>query len=261
MTAEQLQSYLMQRTVVDSPDAWPGWLITLALTWLGLCALLTLHALLHRRRRHPPARRRDAERLYLYPSALRLWHLLNALLFLFLLFSGLLLHAAPLPLAATRWLVHWHPYAGYLLLGLWCGFILLNALGANGVHYRIRWRGIAARCRCQAHFYLFGIFRAAPHPFHASPTQKFNPLQQLGYCAVMYLMVPALLLSGLGLAHPLFLPEGTAYWVLQGHLLLSFFILMFISVHIYLCTLGDTPGATFMAMVDGYHRRHAAENK
>ncbi|MDA6076670.1 hypothetical protein O0544_09305 [Edwardsiella anguillarum] len=77
----------------------------------------------------------------------------------------------------------------------------------------------------------------------------------------MYLMVPALLLSGLGLAHPLFLPEGTAYWVLQGHLLLSFFILMFISVHIYLCTLGDTPGEIFMAMVDGYHRHHATENE
>ncbi|WFO14437.1 hypothetical protein MAY82_09390 [Edwardsiella ictaluri] len=108
MTAEQLQSYLMQRTVVDSPDAWPEWLITLALAWLGLCALLILHALLHRRLRPLPAVRSGAEHLYLYPRTLRLWHLLNALLFLFLLFSGLLLHAVPLP---------WRPPAG------WCAGI------------------------------------------------------------------------------------------------------------------------------------------
>ncbi|WCF12063.1 cytochrome b/b6 domain-containing protein [Edwardsiella piscicida] len=115
----------------------------------------------------PPARRRDAERLYLYPRALRLWHLLNALLFLFLLFSGLLLHAAPLPLAATRWLVRWHPYAGYLLLGIWCGFILLNALGANGVHYRIRWRGSRRAAGARPIFTCSVFF--APHRTPSTP--------------------------------------------------------------------------------------------
>lgn len=262
MNAEQLQSYLMQQIAVYRPDHWPLWLIALCLAWLGLCALLALHAGL--RYRNPmPAAHGEVHRLYLYPRPLRLWHALNALLFLFLLFSGLLTHFALPPLAATRWLVRMHPYAGYLLLALWTGFVAMNLFGANGKHYRVRWQGLIGRCLRQARFYLLGIFRGEPHPFAATIEQKFNPLQQLGYCSVMFGMVPILLFSGLFAANPHWLPTGMAYWVLQGHLLFSLFSLMFITAHIYLCTLGETPGEIFMAMVDGYHRHreHAPENK
>ncbi|WP_370556130.1 thiosulfate reductase cytochrome B subunit [Edwardsiella tarda] len=262
MNAAQLHAYLAQHLPAQPVDFWPIWLIALTVAWLGLCALLLLHALL-RRRSPAPATHGTQERLYLYPLYLRLWHGVNALLFLFLLISGLLTHFALLPVAATHWLVQAHPYAGYLLLILWCGFLALNLFGPNGRHYRVAWSGLAARCVRQARFYLIGIFQAEQHPFVATQTQKFNPLQQLGYCSVMFGMVPLLFLSGLCLTNPQWLPLGAAYWVLQGHLLLSLFSLMFISAHIYLCTLGETWGETFMAMFDGYHRHrvHTVENE
>ncbi|MDA6076671.1 hypothetical protein O0544_09310 [Edwardsiella anguillarum] len=169
MTAEQLQSYLMQRTVADSPDAWPGWLIALTLAWLGLCALLTLHALLHRRL--CPRQRSGAT--------------LSASIFTrvscgcgtysmrccscFCCSAGCC-STRPRSPAATRWLVRWHPYAGYLLLGLWCGFILLNALGANGVHYRIRWRGSRRAAGARPTFTCSVFF--APHRTPSTPAQR-----------------------------------------------------------------------------------------
>ncbi len=33
--------------------------------------------------------------------------------------------------------------------------------------------------------------------------------------------------------------------------------ILFIWAHIYLCTLGDTPGQIFRSMIDGYHRHRS----
>ena len=45
------------------------------------------------------------------------------------------------------------------------------------------------------------------------------------------------------------------------HMVLAIVGLLFICAHIYLCTLGDTPGQIFRSMIDGYHRHrtHHAE--
>ncbi|AOV95668.1 thiosulfate reductase cytochrome B subunit [Edwardsiella hoshinae] len=262
MNTVQLHTYLTQQLPAPAADVWPIGMVALTIAWLVFCVLLLLHALLRRRYPAPP-QQGTPERLYLYPLHLRLWHGLNALLFLFLLISGLLTHFTLLPLAAMCWLVHAHPYAGYLLVVLWCGFLAVNLFGPNGRHYRIIWPGLAARCWRQARFYLIGIFHAESHPFITTSAQKFNPLQQLSYGVVMFGLLPLLFLSGFVLTIPQWLPHGTAYWALQGHLLLSLFGLMFISAHIYLCTLGETWKETFMTMLDGYHRHrvHIVENK
>lgn len=54
MNAAQLHAYLAQQLPAHPADFWPIWLIALTVAWLGLCALLLLHALLRRRYPAPP---------------------------------------------------------------------------------------------------------------------------------------------------------------------------------------------------------------
>ena len=37
----------------------------------------------------------------------------------------------------------------------------------------------------QARWYLLGIFKGEPHPYHVSPEHKFNPLQHITYMTPM----------------------------------------------------------------------------
>lgn len=124
-------------------------------------------------------------------------------------------------------------------------------VSGNGVHYRIQWQGLVGRSIQQARFYLFGIMKGESHPFPVTEQSKFNPLQQLAYIGVMYLLVPLLLLTGLLCLFP---EVAGGYWMLKAHLVLAVVGLLFIFGHFYLCTIGDTPTQTFKSMVDGYHR-------
>ncbi len=89
--------------------------------------------------------------------------------------------------------------------------MLINALGGNGHHYVIERQGWGQRAFLQVRFYLYGIIKGEDHPFPATPRAKFNPLQQVAYLGVMYSLVPLLLLSGVALHNPLWLPAG---WIL-----------------------------------------------
>lgn len=48
--------------------------------------------------------------------------------------------------------------------------------------------------------------------------------------------------------------------MLTLHMVLAVVALMFLCAHLYLCTLGDTPGQIFRSMLDGYHRHRAHES-
>lgn len=80
--------------------------------------------------------------------------------------------------------------------------MLINAVGDNGHHYRIRRQGWLERAAKQTRFYLFGIMQGEEHPFPATTQSKFNPLQQVAYVGVMYGLLPLLLLTGLLCLYP-----------------------------------------------------------
>ncbi|EEU1171936.1 thiosulfate reductase cytochrome B subunit [Escherichia coli] len=158
---------------------------------------------------------------------------------------------------AVKSLVAVHEVCGFLLLACWLGFVLINAVGGNGHHYRIRRQGWLERAAKQTRFYLFGIMQGEEHPFPATTQSKFNPLQQVAYVGVMYGLLPLLLLTGLLCLYPQAVGDvfpGVRYWLLQAHFALAFISLFFIFGHLYLCTTGRTPHETFKSMVDGYHR-------
>lgn len=239
-----------------TPDYWPAWLILAGIIVAVLLAALAIHGFLRYALR-PKQQPKEEEYTYLYSKAVRIWHWGNALLFILLLTSGMLNHFTIGNVPAQ---VELHKICGYLIVAFWLGFIVINTLSDNGVHYRIRWRGFVRRCFRQINFYLFGIMRGDPHPFIATEQSKFNPVQQLAYIAVMYVIMPLLLISGLLSLFPQ--TVGYGYWLLKAHFVLAIVGLMFILVHVYLCTTGDTLTQTFKSMVDGYHRhwKHRSSN-
>lgn len=205
--------------------------------------------------------------LYLYPLWLRLWHWTNALLFLALILSGVSMHYS-----GTEWLMPFatarvvHNTAGILLTIAWVGFILANALGGNGRHYRIRWRGLVGRLIAQTRYYLVGIFRGEPHPFHATESMKFNTLQQLSYLGVMYGLMPLLIVSGWAFLYSVYLPEtilgiGGVWVAALTHVVVSYLLVLFLLVHLYIITTGETVFANLRAMISGWHRATAPSQR
>jgi thiosulfate reductase cytochrome b subunit len=109
----------------------------------------------------------------------------------------------------------------------------------------------------QVQYYGYGIFVGKHNPHIMTPENKFNPLQQLVYFAIMFVFLPAQMMSGLFLWK---IKSYEEYINLLGgiklldtiHVLLFFFFTSYLFIHCYLATLGHTPLARFKAMFTGY---------
>ena len=198
--------------------------------------------------------------LYLYPVWVRLWHWTNALLFLILIASGMSMH-----FAGTDWLMPFatarvvHNVAGIALTVVWIGFLVANARSVNGRHYRVRPKGLIGQVIAQMRYYAYGIFRREPHPFQVTDEMKFNALQQLSYLGVMYGLMPILILSGWAFLFSVYLPEtlfglGSVWVVALTHLGVSYLLVLFLLMHLYIITTGETVFANLRAMLTGWHR-------
>ena len=77
----------------------------------------------------------------------------------------------------------------------------------------------------------------------------------------MYLGMPLLIISGIGLMYPekisstIFNMSGLVFYDLL-HIIVGFVLSMFLIIHLYTCTLGDKPGTLFKSMITGYHEEH-----
>lgn len=202
-------------------------------------------------------------RIYLYPIWIRLWHLLNALLFLVLLFTGILLRYA----AGSRGIIPFeasvaiHNICAVILTINYGVYVIGNMISGNGMYYR-KWRkNIVPKLWKQFHFYAIGIFKNEPHPFPITKKQKFNPLQKISYVLAMYLGMPLLIISGLGLMFPEYISNtvfninGLVFYDVL-HIVVGFVLSLFLFIHLYTCTLGDKPGTLFKSMINGYHEEH-----
>ncbi len=200
------------------------------------------------------------KRLYLYPVWLRIWHWSNSLMYILLIISGISMHYASLdnpviPFNTARLL---HNTAGIILSILYLGFLLGNLFTGNGKHYLPKLKRLITRLVIQSKYYLYGIFLSKPHPYHVSKELKFNPLQQITYIFIMYLMTPILVITGLllifpELAPPSFLNAGGIWPMALLHSITSFFLTLFMFGHIYLGTTGTTISSNFKDMITGWH--------
>jgi thiosulfate reductase cytochrome b subunit len=237
------------------------------LFWLTVCGALA-HALLRvLTRRNRPRMSTEAEKVKMYPVWLRVWHWSNAILFIVLAYTGVRMHFGQRrgPIMSFETAFDVHNLAGSLLVAIGVLFFVGNVLGRNQRQYLSLPRdGIRGILR-QARWYLIGIFKGEPHPYHIGPEHKFNPLQHLTYVGVMYMMYPLLLLSGVALLFPGFLPRDVlghsgVWWMAATHWIVAAAGIMFLAGHFYLGSMGDKVRDLYAAMLDGYHRHRTPKN-
>jgi thiosulfate reductase cytochrome b subunit len=200
--------------------------------------------------------------MYLYPAWIRLWHLFNALLIIVLIVTGISMQYTDkqdyvLVVGFAR-AVKWHNFAAILLTANYIFFVTVNLLTANGKYYKLEKRNIWSDMWKQMRYYAWGMFKGEEHPFPITLERKFNPLQKFSYIIAMYVALPLVIISGLGLLFPEVTINrifGVSGLILTDilHITMAFFLSVFLIIHIYTCTLGSKPTSLFRGMISGYH--------
>ncbi|MBC8320582.1 MAG: cytochrome b/b6 domain-containing protein [Bacteroidetes bacterium] len=198
--------------------------------------------------------------VYLYPIWVRLWHLLNALLFLTLIVTGLSLQYSSNDYSLIRfdWAISIHDIAGIALCVAYIFYLFSNRFTSNGTYYQFHLTGMLVRVLKQLRYYSIGIFKNEDAPYPISIDRKFNPLQKISYVIVMYVFMPIIVITGTALFFPEILP--TDLFGISGihivdliHIVTGFALSIFMAVHIYFCTIGKTALANFKSMINGWH--------
>ena len=200
--------------------------------------------------------------MYLYPIWTRLWHLFNALLIIVLIVTGLSMQYTDkqdyiLVVGFAR-AVKWHNIAAILLTVNYILFVAGNIFTENGRFYKIKRENFISDLGKQLKYYSIGMFRGEKHPFPVTPDRKFNPLQKVSYVLIMYVAIPLIIISGLGLLFPetvinRFLGINGLILTDILHITMGFLVSVFLVIHIYTCTLGARPFSLFKSMLSGYH--------
>ncbi|MCF8348966.1 MAG: cytochrome b/b6 domain-containing protein, partial [Bacteroidales bacterium] len=146
-------------------------------------------------------------KLYLYPVWLRIWHVINAVLFLVLIATGLSLQYASVDYSFIDFevAVSTHNIAGVVITIAYFMFVFGNLFTKNGKFYKIKRKGFFRDLFTQIKYYSYGIFVHQKTPFPVTAKRKFNPLQKVSYVGAMYFLFPIMILSGLALIFPEFI--------------------------------------------------------
>lgn len=201
--------------------------------------------------------------MYLYPLWVRLWHLINALAVLILIVSGFSMFLAEDNVSQlfdeSSKAARWHNVAAAILTISYLLYAAGNILSDNGKYYRIRKEGFFSGLSGQIKFYFRDMFRGKKDPFSPTFDEKFNPLQKITYIVTMYIALPLLIISGVGLM----LPEKTlnSLFGLNSmvvtdilHIIIGFFIVLFLAIHIFLSTLAPGSTSGMSGIITGYKR-------
>jgi thiosulfate reductase cytochrome b subunit len=201
--------------------------------------------------------------MYLYPKWIRVWHLINAAMFIILIVTGISMQYTDKEntsyVVGFAKAVRWHNFAAIILIVNYILFVTGNILTNNGRYYRTGKKDFLLNLKIQFKYYSRGMFKGEKHPFPVTEERKFNPLQKITYVLAMYIAFPLLIISGIGLL----LPEITikTFFGISGliltdilHITMGFLLSIFMVIHIYTCTLGAKPSSLFWGMISGYHR-------
>ncbi len=203
------------------------------------------------------------EKLYFYPVWLRIWHGLNAIGIIILIFTGLSMQSSEESshLLGFNAIVNLHNISGILVTLCYFVFFLGNLFTPNGQYYLVKVKGFFKRPAKQAVYYAWGMFHGQTAPYPLSGKRKFNPLQKYSYIVVMYLFVPIVIITGIALLFPEIIIDKV--YTFSGvfitavlHSAMGFFISIFLIVHLYIASIGKSPLENFKSIMTGWHHIH-----
>lgn len=196
-------------------------------------------------------------KIYFYPTWLRIWHGINAIGIILLIISGYLMQSGSAG-GTFQFMVNMHNIAGIIVSLNYLIFVAGNIVTGNGRYYIVKPKNFLKRPMKQAYYYAWGMFHGMKKPYPLSENRKFNPLQKYTYLATMYLLVPLVIVSGIALLFPEIIIEEI--YNVSGimvtavfHSAIGFFLSIFLIVHIYIASIGENPKENFKSIIDGWH--------
>lgn len=192
---------------------------------------------------------------YVYRRFERFWHWTQAALIIFLGVTGFEIHGS-ISFFGYDQAVRYHDIAAWSFIVLIAFAIFWHLTTGEWKQYLPTWKNM----RAQAEYYVFGIFRNAPHPTKKTVLSKLNPLQKLIYAGLKVLVIPVMVVTGLLY---MFYRYPQRYEVLglniNGlqtiavlHTIGAFLLVAFLIAHLYLITTGRTVTSNLKAMITGY---------
>jgi thiosulfate reductase cytochrome b subunit len=123
--------------------------------------------------------------------------------------------------------------------------------------------------KAQLDYYLFGIFRNAPHPTKKTALSKLNPMQKITYFGLKILVIPLSVTSGilyLLYRYPQssqidYLNIDSLEVIALFHTIAAILLVSFLIVHLYLITTGETITSNLKAMLTGYEELEDEEKE
>lgn len=197
----------------------------------------------------------------LYSLHERIWHWLQASSILFLMVTGLAIHYPDRfgILGSMANAIRYHSWVGFALLANAMLGIFYHVTAEKYHHFLPHLDDFTEAAIRQARYYFYGIFKGEVHPLNADPRRKLNPLQKLTYLALLNILLPFQIATGMLMwsadRWPLLFDRAGGLWVLgPAHTLGAYLFLAFLIVHIYLGTTGSTPGGLLRAMITGHEK-------
>lgn len=199
---------------------------------------------------------------FIYRKFERFWHWTQAALIIFLGVTGFEIHGS-FTFFGYDQAVRYHDIAAWTFLTLIVFAIFWHFTTGEWKQYVPTWRNM----RAQAEYYVFGIFRNAPHPTKKTVLSKLNPLQKLIYAGLKVLVIPVMVLTGfiyIFYRYPqryevLGLNISGLQTIAVIHTIGAFLLVAFLIAHLYLITTGQTVTSNLKAMITGYEELPSAE--
>lgn len=235
--------------------------------FVAVAAGVVLHALgrlVTRRRRGPVASGGREVRDYAFSRYERFWHWTMAFSGIALIATGLEIHNSGRP-----WLMELSTAVS--VHNALAAVLMVNAAIALGYHLATRAirnfipepQGLLARVVEHMEYMSRGIFLGRQHPSNQAG-KKLNPLQQLTYLALLNLLFPLQIATGLliwavGQWPDVARAAGGLTVVAPLHNVGAWLFLSFFVLHAYLVTTGRTLGEHLTSMITGYQVHESGE--
>ena len=197
----------------------------------------------------------NTKKVYVYKGFERFWHWTQSFLIIFLALTGFEIHSS-YSLFGFDVAVDLHNKAAWAFIVLIVFAIFWHITTGEWKQYLPTTQNL----RAQAEFYIFGIFRNAPHPTRKTIISKLNPLQRLVYLGLKILIIPVMVISGLFYMFYRYPQSGMIKSanieileiIALLHTLGAFLLIAFLVVHLYLITTGHTVTSNLKAMITGW---------
>jgi Ni/Fe-hydrogenase b-type cytochrome subunit len=230
------------------------------LMFFGIVAGVSVHAVArYLARRKQPRPRHPTRRVYMYDAYERLWHWLQASAILLLIATGLIIHKPQLfGMFSFAYVVKVHNVLGFILL-INAALALFYTVASGTIRrFLPEPKDFFGRAVAQAMYYSRGIFAGQAHPLEKTKENRLNPLQQITYLAILNVLLPAQVVTGVLMWGMQEWPQlaaslGGLPLLAPIHTLLAWAFAAFIVMHVYLTTAaGKTPAAGIKSMISGW---------